>query len=126
MRAKFVYESESHIGANTSWTADYKGKEVKIFLKDINNYLDKKGVNAIEIDPKELEHLLIKTKRDSNRVQNASLDYPIIVVKNKGEFTYILDGQHRVVKCLTNKIDKIKARVLELEDAPEKYKFIFR
>ena len=38
MRARLVNESD--IGADTSWTADYKGKKITISLKDINSYLD--------------------------------------------------------------------------------------
>ena len=125
MRARFVNESDN-IGANSSWTRTYKDKEITITLKDVNKYLDEKSIKVIEINPNKLKHLLIDTKRDPNRVQKADLDYPIIVVKNDEKYTNILDGQHRVLKCLTNKIDKIKAKVLELNNAPPKYKFMFK
>ena len=124
MRARLV--NESQIGADTAWTADYKGKEITITMKDLNNYLDEKNIKVQLIDPKSVESLLIETKRDEKRVQAASLDYPILVTKKDGKFTKILDGQHRVVKALHNKIDKIKTRILDLDNAPDSYKFVFR
>jgi len=124
MRARLVNESD--IGADTSWTADYKGKKITISLKDINSYLDKKNVKVQLIDPESVKNLLIDTKRDEKRVQSASLDYPILVSKKDGKFTKVLDGQHRVVKALHNKIDKIKTRILDLDTGPESYKFVFR
>ena len=128
MRAKLVKEAlnESHIGADTSWTADYKGKEITVSLKDVNNYLDKKNVEVQLIDPESVKNLLIDAKRDEKRVQAASLDYPILVTKKDGKFTKVLDGQHRVVKALHNNINKIKTRILDLDSSPNSFKFIFR
>ena len=118
--------NEAHIGADTAWTVKYKGKEITITLKNVNNYLDKNNIKTKIINPKSLESLLIKVKRDESRVQKANLDYPIIVTKQNGKFTKILDGQHRVVKCINNNIDKIKARILDLDNAPDSYKIVFR
>jgi len=33
----------------------------------------------------------------------------------------VLDGHHRLLKAKNNNIDKIKARVFNLEDAPNKF-----
>jgi len=68
---------------------------------------------------------LIKTERDPERVAEADLSFPIIVAESNGEYISILDGQHRVVKCLQAGIPRIKARVLNLDDAPEEYRKMF-
>lgn len=104
-------------GKETFWEKEVDGEVVRITLDDILSYLD----NGVELDPKEIEHLLIKTKRDPERVENANLEYPIIVLSNKGKFVSILDGQHRVVKALEDGVN-VKARVLDLENAPNNIK----
>ncbi len=119
MRAWFVYESIQ--GANTSWTA----KGVTVSLDDINSYLDKNKVPVKTLDPKLLKPHLIKADRDKDRIQKASLDFPIIIALKDGKIAKILDGQHRVVKALTNNVDKIKARVLDLDTAPSEYQSMF-
>ena len=110
-------------GADTFWE-DKDG--FRLTLTDINNYLDEQGVEVEEVDPRLFEDILIDVKRDQNRVDSASLDYPIVVSKKNGEFTMILDGQHRVVKCIQNNIRTIKTRVLDLDTAPEKIKNMFK
>lgn len=104
-------------GKETFWEKEVDGEIVRITLDDILSYLD----NGVELDPKEVEHLLIKTKRDPKRVENANLEYPIIVLSNKGKFVSILDGQHRVVKALKDGVT-VKARILDLENAPNNIK----
>lgn len=68
---------------------------------------------------------MIDVERDPNRVESADLSFPIVVSKSNGEFKGILDGQHRVVKSIKNGIPTIKARVLNLDTAPEEYKKMF-
>lgn len=74
---------------------------------------------------KELKHLLIDVERDTSRVDAANLDFPIIISKYKNEYHNILDGQHRLVKSVKNEIEKIKCRVLDLENCPEEFKKVF-
>ena len=80
--------------------------------------------DGYQIDPKELEHLLIKTKRDPKRISRADLSYPIILLKKAGKIISILDGQHRVVKALESG-DEIRCRVLDLDVLDEKFKSVF-
>ena len=110
------YVAEQDIGLDTTW----QDGDIKITLQDVLDIADE----PIEIDPNELEPLLIKTKRDPARVQAADLQYPVVVTTLNGQYKNILDGQHRVVKALTKKVS-IKARVLNLDNAPEKYRQMF-
>lgn len=115
-----TYESfiqPEHTGKDSSWEKEVNGELVKVTLDDVISHLD----NGIELDPKEIEHLLIKTKREPERVKNANLEYPIILLSSGGEFKSILDGQHRVVKALEDGIN-VKARILDLDNAPENIK----
>ena len=94
-------------GISTRWIDG----DINISLKDdILPYL--KNEPIIEINPKELQHTLIKTKRNPKRVQQADLSYPIIVIKKDGKYNKILDGQHRLVKAITNKEPLIKVKIL--------------
>lgn len=117
--------SDTNTGADTSWTRNIDGKKTTITLHDVNGYLDENNVNVEEIDTKSIEDILIDVERDSNRVESADLIFPIVVSKSNGEFKGILDGQHRVVKSIKNGIPTIRARVLNLDTAPEEYKKMF-
>ena len=102
-------------GVDTSWTVD----GVTITLNDINSYLDENKVPVVEIDTASIEDILIDTERDPERVDSASLEYPIILSTLNGDFYSVLDGQHRVVKSIKMGIPTIKARILDLDIAPE-------
>jgi hypothetical protein len=78
----------------------------------------------IEINPNELKHLLIQTDRDPARVQAADLQYPLVVTTKGGQYTKILDGQHRLMKALQAEV-LVKVRVLNLDKAPEEYQQMF-
>ena len=108
---------------DTAWQ-DIDGN--KVTLTDVINYLDKKGDGIEELDPKLFEDIIIDVERDQNRVDSANLDFPIIVSKRNDNFTMVLDGQHRVVKCIKNGIKTIKTRVLDLDTAPEEFLKIFK
>lgn len=107
-------------GLDTSWTVD----GVTITLNDINSYLDENKVPVVEIDTASIEDILIDTERDPERVDSARLEYPIILSTLNGDFYSVLDGQHRVVKSIKMGLPTIKARILDLDTAPE-YKKIF-
>ena len=110
------YIAEQDIGLDTTW----QDGDIKITLQDVLDIADA----PIEVDPNELEPLLIKTNRDPARVQAASLEHPIVVTTLNGQYKSILDGQHRVVKALQNKVS-IKTRILNLDTAPEQFQQMF-
>lgn len=112
----------SKAGAETQWELE-DGTLVK--LSDIVTYLDSIKSPVIEINTDDLKDILIDTDRDPNRIEAADLNFPIIVSKYKGKYYSILDGQHRLVKCIKNGIDKVKSRILELDNCPEKFKNVF-
>ena len=110
------FEQPEGTGEETYWEVEIKNKPVRVTLTDILNYLD----NIIELNPEDIEHLLIDVERDPERV-DADLKHPIILLSKRGEYTSILDGQHRVVKALRDGV-QVKARILDLGSAPEKFK----
>lgn len=114
------FEQPEGTGEKTFWEIEKDNKVIRITLDDVYDYLD----NVVEIDPNEVKHLLIDVERDPKRVEAADLFYPIVVTKLNGEYTGIIDGQHRVVKALRDGL-KIKSRVLDLDDAPEEFKLVF-
>lgn len=105
----------------TFWETEVDGKPVRVTLSDVLDYLD----NGVEIDPNSISHLLINVKRDENRVESADLSYPIILTGRRGKLTSILDGQHRVVKAIRDGVN-IKARILDLDFAPENFKSVLK
>jgi hypothetical protein len=114
------FEQPDGTGLDTFWETEVDGETIRVTIKDVMNYLDE----VIEINPNEVKHLLIDVERDTVRVENADLKYPIILAKYGDDFISILDGQHRVVKALRDGV-KIKAKILDLDLAPETWKKIF-
>jgi hypothetical protein len=112
----------SKAGSETGWELE---DGTKVTLKQILKFLDDKNIQVVEIPTEELKHLLIDVERDPKRVEAANLDFPIIVSKYKNKYDNILDGQHRLVKSVKNGIEKIKCRVLDLENCPEEFKKVF-
>ena len=114
------FEQPKGTGKDSFWEGEKNGEVVRIKLDDVLKYLD----DGQEMDPYELEHLLIKTKRDPKRVESADLKYPVILLSIGGKITSILDGQHRVMKALLNG-EMVKVRILNLDNAPEDFKNVF-
>ena len=106
-------------GEETSWELN---DGTILTLSQIVKFLDDEKVPVVEIPTGELKHLLIDVERDPSRVEAANLDFPIIISKYKNEYDTIIDGQHRLVKSVKNEIEKIKCRVLDLENCPEEFK----
>lgn len=108
-----------------SWTSN----NITIELTDIQRYLDEKNIPVKDIPVKDIFHLCThKNKTDEktlNRSEKAILDFPIIVLKKNGKYHMVLDGHHRLLKANNNNIDKIKARVFNFEDTPDKFKKVF-
>jgi len=109
-------------GAETFWELE-DGTRVEI--TDVIEYLDSIKSPIIDINIDDVKELLIDVERDQNRVDASDLSFPIIISEYKGKYNSILDGQHRVVKSIKNKILKIKCRVLDLDNCPDIFKKIF-
>jgi hypothetical protein len=110
------FEQPEGTGKETFWETERDGETIRLTLDDVLDYLD----NVVEMDPKEVEHLLIDSERDPSRVEASDLKYPVILLYSDGEIKSILDGQHRVVKALQND-EMIRVRILDLDTAPEKF-----
>lgn len=108
-------------GKDSFWEKKIDNKIIRITLDDVLSYLD----NIIEVDTNEIEHLLIDVDRDPERVEASDLRYPIILVSSNGEYISILDGQHRVVKAIRDSVN-VKARVLDLDHAPDEFVSVFK
>ena len=105
----------------TNWE---KGEE-KITLGDIDDYL---GDEIDDISVSELSQQIPSLPtRGAERISAASLDYPIIVVKSGGQYRYVLDGNHRLQKAINQKVKRIKAKILDLDnpETPEVFKGMF-
>jgi len=113
-----------------SWTDVYNGVETTITLSDVDSYLDSIGSPVIEIPTNEIASLSIhKDKKDAktlDRVNASDTSFPIIISKDlDGKYNRILDGHHRLQKSINNNVPTIKARVLDLNEASDLYKFMF-
>jgi len=105
-------------GVNTKWSSS---KSV-ITLLELLDYASKE----VTMDAKVFEALLPKAKTiwQENRIEEANLEYPILVSVHKGEPRVIMDGQHRVKKALRIG-EEVRVRFLDLMTLPTKVKEIF-
>ena len=106
---------------DTSWEDD----DGKITIGDITDYI---GNNIRNISVSDLENKLgdqvSSVTQGEERIMKADLQYPIILVQKDGEFSYVLDGNHRLAKAIMTGEEYIKAKVLYLDDknTPEDFK----
>ena len=106
---------------DTAWEDD----DGKITIGDIVDYI---GDNVRNISVSDLQNKLRsqldKVTKDEERIMKADLRYPIILVQKDGEFSYVLDGNHRLAKAILTGEEYIKAKVLYLDDknTPEDFK----
>ena len=106
----------------TDWTSE---DEEKITLGDVVDYL---GDETVPINVSELSQQLPPLPtRGAERVAAASLEYPVIVVKSGGQYRFVLDGNHRLQKAIDQKVETIKAKILDLDnpETPEVFQRMF-
>jgi len=113
-------------GMDTYWEDGDK----KVTIKDIITYLDSINAPIKEVEVSKIKPILIKQDYEGEnkaRVQKANLKYPLVVVVSKGKYKSILDGNHRAYKAISNNIEKIKLRELNLDkkETPKIYKNLF-
>jgi hypothetical protein len=122
-------KKENNHYQETSWTDNIDGKEVKITIQEVQDYL--KNSPIIDIPVSEISNLCIHKDKDDEetllRSQKSDLSFPIIISKNEdGKYGMILDGHHRLLKAINNGEETIKAKVLDLSTAPREYKEMFK
>ena len=102
---------------DTSWSDG----ENKVTIGDVDDYL---GDEVIDIGVQDLKKVVSKLDLEPERIAKADLRFPIIVIKNGGEYDYVLDGNHRLGRAAEEGQETIKARVLDLDDPniPEHWK----
>jgi len=106
---------------DTSWEDD----DGKITIGDILDYIgdDIRNISVSDLQNK-LGDKVSSVTQEKERIMKADLQYPILLVQKDGEFSYVLDGNHRLAKAIMTGEEYIKARVLYLDDknTPEEFK----
>ena len=106
---------------DTSWEDD----DGKITIGDITDYLgnDIRNISVSDLQDKLGDNVSSVTQGEE-RIMKADLQYPIILVQKDGEFSYVLDGNHRLAKAIMTGEEYIKAKVLYLDDknTPKEFK----
>ena len=128
MKLKYIKLFES-FGTSGQAPPYWAANGVRIELDDVQNYLDENKIPIEEIDVNDIFHLCThkdKTDKETlDRSERSDLDFPIIVLKKHGGYDMVIDGHHRLLKAKNNNISKIKARVFNLEEAPNDFQKVF-
>jgi hypothetical protein len=113
---------------DTSWKDD--GEEVTI--GEVFDYL---GDETINIKVSELSQQIPslfddeyrQSDKGKTRISAADLNYPIIITKSGGRYKSVLDGNHRLQRAIDEKVEIIKAKILDLDNSetPEVFKRMF-
>ena len=74
-----------------------------------------------------LDNPFTRVKTEPERILQANLSYPIVIVKKNGKLSYILDGNHRMTKAIEIGEDTIKTKILDLDNpnVPPVFKELF-
>ena len=111
---------------DTAWTKNGK----TITIQQVYDYLNKINAPVIDMSVQTIAlmciHVNKKDKVTKERVEKSNLSYPIIIVKSGNNYTKILDGHHRLMKAINHEKEFIKARILDLDNAPAEFKEIFK
>ena len=99
----------------------------KITLKDLLKATEDIPVKNFSV--KKLKKHLLTWENDDNeisKIDKADLKYPILVfVNDKGSIITIIDGHHRIHKAIRNKMKTIKAKLIPLNNLPNRIRKIF-
>ena len=123
---------------DTAWERAIAGRrEWKVTIHEVIEYLSMQEI--IDYDIEKLMAPNPRNKRilpggtrfwqyDPERVANADLECPIIIMAYGGHNQYILDGNHRLQKAINKGKKSIKAKILTLDDPkiPEAFTIVFR
>lgn len=120
----------------TSWVDERSDN--KITLCDVLDHFEKHEIECFMMKTKDIFNKFSKGEKvlsivkaggeeSKRRVEVASLDYPIIVVKRDDILEYVLDGNHRLQNAKNKKKEFIKVSILDLDDpqTPESFKNLF-
>lgn len=97
------------------WTKLINDKFEIVYISDIEDYLKDNNIIPQRIPINMIEHLCIVSQDSSERVENADLSYPIIVVRLNGNIIRVIDGNHRLRKAMNLSHGDIRGYVIDLE-----------
>ena len=108
-----------------SFNHSYNDKTYKLNLVQLEPFLKKENLKTVSIKDIDFKGRNCKTKSipclccDGERIANVDLKYPIIIVKGMNNYNKkytSLDGRHRLLKLITQKLDYVNAYILEEGD----------
>ena len=98
---------------DTEWYND----DYTITISDVLEYIGDKTYNVpVSYLGDKFKDNLNTITTDKERVMSSNLSYPIIIVKKDGDLSYVLDGNHRLMKSIIMGKELIKSKILDLDN----------
>lgn len=120
------FEKLTNFWTDTSWSDTIYGKEFTLNITELLNHPEVRLTQTEKIKTKTIKHLLINSVENNlKRVNQANLQYPIIITTVDGQYNQILDGHHRLKKAILNNIPTINAKVIEITLLPLEWQTLF-
>ena len=111
-------------GLNTKWQSE--DGSVTITLQQLLNDIKTVPVKKIEIE--KLKKRLLNwgnNPEEWEKVKSVDMTYPPIILMNGNQVDMIVDGNHRVQKAIQMGYNTIDAKLISLNNLPNKYKKVF-
>jgi hypothetical protein len=113
----------------TSWSIEIGGSEKSIGILELEELMSKLNSQQVEIPIDDIWHLCVhkgkRAKETKERSQESDLSFPIIICKDlEGNYSRILDGNHRLMKAKTLGEKYITAKVLDLKEVKKMKEFL--
>ena len=111
-------------GMDDSWTNNNETITLKDILQLTNN------IPVKQYDTEKLAPIVLKwdgNPEEISKIERSNLKYPILVmVDDKENIKWILDGNHRAQKALRNKMPTISAKLIKPSDLTDKARRILQ
>jgi hypothetical protein len=111
-------------GLDTKWQSE--DGSVTITLQQLLNDIKTVPVKKIEIE--KLKKRLLNwgnNPEEWDKVKSVDMTYPPIILMNGNQVDMIVDGNHRVQKAIQMGYNTIDAKLISLNNLPNKYKKVF-
>lgn len=82
-----------------------------------------KDIKVQELDIDKLKNIVLKFNNNPKEIENierSDIKYPVLILINDDDtIKYILDGNHRIQKCIKYNLPTVKAKLIKFSNLPE-------
>lgn len=108
---------------DTSWTGH---NDETVTLRQILDLT--KDIKVCELETEKLKKTVLNwdgNTEEIEKIEKSDIQYPILILMNDDNtIKYILDGNHRIQKCIKYNLPTVNAKLIKFSKLPERIKNI--